>query len=68
MAVTPHGVLPRDSHEIPPTIGGVHKLLILLEDLLEDFLQKIFGEEIGGVRGTPTPLFEQCVRSDYRFL
>ena len=49
MAVTPHGVLPRDSHDIPPTIGGVHKLLILLEDLVEEFLQKIIGEEIGGV-------------------
>ena len=57
MAVTPHGVLPRDSHEFSPTIGGVHKLLILLEDLLEDNLQKIFGEEMGGVRGTPTPLY-----------
>ena len=36
----------------PPTIGGVHKLLILLEDLVKENLQKIFGEEIGGVRGT----------------
>ena len=57
MAVTPHGVLPRDSHEIPPTIGGgVHKLLILLEDLLKGKLQNIFGEEIGGGQRDPDPL------------
>ena len=56
MAVTPHGVLPRDSHEISPTIGGVHKLMILLRDLVKERLQNIFGEEMGGVRGTQTPL------------
>ena len=55
MAVTPHGVLPRDSHEISPTIGGVHELMILLRDLLKEQLQHIFGEEMGGVRGTQTP-------------
>ena len=56
VAVTPHGVLPRDSHEISPTIGGVHKLMILLRDVLNEKLQKTFGEEIGGARGTQTPL------------
>ena len=56
VAVTPHGVLPRDSHEISPTIGGVHKLMILLRDLVKENLQNIFGEEMGGVRGTQTPL------------
>ena len=56
MAVTPHGFLPRDSHEISPTIGGVHKLLILLRDLVKENLQNMFGEEMGGIRGTPTPL------------
>ena len=38
MAVTPHGVLPRDSHEIPPTIGGVHNLMILLRDLVMEIM------------------------------
>ena len=54
MAVTPHGVVLRDYHEISPTIGGVHKLMILLRDLLKEDLQNIFGEAMGG-RGTPTP-------------
>ena len=35
-----HGVSPRDSHEISPTIGGVHKLMILLRDLVMENLQK----------------------------
>ena len=39
-----------------PTLGGVHKIQILIRDLLKEFLQKIFGEEMGGVRGTQTPL------------
>ena len=56
MAVTLHGVLPRDSHEISPTIGGVHKLMILLRDLAKETLQNIFGEEMGGVTGNQTPL------------
>ena len=33
----------------PPTKGGVHKLMILLRDLLKDKLQNIFGEEMGGL-------------------
>ena len=56
MAVTPHGVSPRDSHEISPTIGGVHKLMVLLRDLVKEKYKKIFGEEMGRVRGIPTPL------------
>ena len=35
-----------------PPYGGVHKIQILIRDLLKEFLQKIFGEEMGGVRGT----------------
>ena len=57
VAVTPHGVSPRDSHEFSPTIGGVHKLMILLRDLLKEQIQKIFGKDMGGVRGTQTPLW-----------
>ena len=40
----------------PPHRGGVHKLIILLRDLLKEVIQTIFGEEMGGVRGTQTPL------------
>ena len=28
-----------------PTLGGVHKIQILIRDLLKDVLQKIIGEE-----------------------
>ena len=37
-------------------------MLILLEDLLEDFLQKIFGEEIGGCQWDPDPLYKKIIR------
>ena len=57
-----HGVLPRDSHEISPTIGGVHKLMILLRDLVKEVLLKIFGKEMGGVRGTQTPLCKALLK------
>ena len=40
------------------TLGGVHKIQILIRDLLKEILQKIFGEEMGGVRGTQTPLLQ----------
>ena len=53
----PHGVLPRDSHEISPTIGGVHKLKILLRDLVKEMLQNIFGEGMGG-SGRPRPPYQ----------
>ena len=51
-----HGVSPRDSHEISPIIGGVHKLMILLRDLVEEIVQKIFGEEMEGGQGDPDPI------------
>ena len=58
-SVQSHGVSPRDSHEISPTIGGgVQKLMILLRDLLEDKLQNLFGEEMGAGQGDPEPLIE----------
>ena len=44
------GVSPRDSHEISRTIGGVHKLMISLRDLVKEKIRKIIGEEMGGVR------------------
>ena len=58
VAVTPHGFLPRDSHEISPTIGGVHKLMILLRDLVKEQMQQIFGEEMGG-SGGPRPPYQK---------
>ena len=39
-----------------PTLGGVHKIQILIGDLLKEILQKIFGEEMGGGQGDPDPL------------
>ena len=36
--------------------GGVHKIQILIEDFLKEFLRNFFGEEIGGVKGTQAPL------------
>ena len=36
------------------TLGGVHKIQILIRDLLKEFLQQIFGEEMGG-SGEPRP-------------
>ena len=40
-----------------PTLGGVHKIQILIRDLLHEILQKVFGEEWGG-QGDPDPLYE----------
>ena len=37
-------------------IGGVHKLMILQRDFVDDFLTKFFGEEMGGGQGDPDPL------------
>ena len=46
-----------------PTLGGVHKIQILVRDLLKEILQKIFGEEMGGSGGPRPPyyLFETSV-------
>ena len=41
-----------------PTLGGVHKIQILIRDLLKECLQKNFGEEMGGVQGDPDPLIK----------
>ena len=56
VAVTPHGVSPRDSHEISPTIGGGTQV----DDLTKGFIKGTFTKNLrrrkGGVRGTQTPL------------
>ena len=36
-------------------IGGVHKLMILLRDFVDNFLTKFFGEEVGGSGGPRPP-------------
>ena len=36
-------------------IGGVHKLMILQRDFVDDFLTKFFGEEMGGSGGPRPP-------------
>ena len=33
-------------------------MIILLTDLLKEKIQKIIGEEMGGVRGTQTPSYD----------
>ena len=50
-----HGVV--TSYDPKPYlfVGGVHKIQILIRELLEDFLRNFFGEEMGGVRGTQAP-------------
>ena len=45
----------------PPPYGGVHKLMILLRDLVKKQIPKILGEEMGGVRGTQTPFLKKLV-------
>ena len=58
MVATPDGVWHKDSHYRRKFIGGVHKLQIFIREELEDCLRNVFGEEIGGVRGTRTPYLE----------
>ena len=55
VVATPDGVWHRDSHYWRKFIVGVHKVQILVRELLEELLRNFFGAEIGGVRGTPTP-------------
>ena len=51
MGATPDGVWHRNAHYWRKFIGGVHKIQILIRELLDDFLRNFFGEEIrGGAR------------------
>ena len=56
VAVTPHGVLPRDSHEISPTIGGGTQV----DDFVKGFSQgnnsKSHRRRNRGGQGDPDPL------------
>ena len=42
VVATPDGVWHRDSHYRSQLIGGVHKLMILIKETLEDFVFEIF--------------------------
>ena len=57
VAVTPHGVLPRDSHEISPTIGGGTQVADFTRGFIRGKFTKHIRRRNGGVRGTPTPLY-----------
>ena len=56
MAVTPHGVSPRDSHEILPSMGGGTQVA----DFTRGFIRGIFTTNIRrrnrGGQGDPDPL------------
>ena len=45
----------------PPPQGGVHKIQILIRDLLKEILQKIFGEEMGGSGGPRPPYYRSML-------
>ena len=47
---------------------GVRKLMILIRETLEEFLRNFFGEEMGGVRGTPAPEFKKSIEKIRRAL
>ena len=53
MAVTPHGVLPRDSHEISPNIGGGTQVDYFTKGFSKGNITNTFGEEMVGGQGDP---------------
>ena len=56
MAVTPHGVLPRDSHEIPPTIGGGTQVADFTRGFTKGKFTKNIRRRNRGEQGDPDPL------------
>ena len=56
MAVTPHGVLPRDSHEISPTIGGGTQVDDFTKGFIKGQIMKNLRRRNGGGQGDPDPL------------
>ena len=54
MAVTPHGVLPRDYHEIPPTLGGGTQVADFTKGFSKEKITKSIRRRNGGVRGPGT--------------
>ena len=55
VAVTPHGVLPRDSHEISPTIGGGTQVDDLTKGFSKGNVTKDLRRRNGGGSGGPRP-------------
>ena len=49
---------PNRNEVSPPEVGGVHKIQILIGDLLKEILQEVFGEEVVGGQGDPDPLMK----------
>ena len=56
MAVTPHGVLPRDSHEISPTIGWGTQFDDFTEGFSKGTNTKNIQRRNGGGQADPDPL------------
>ena len=60
VAVTPRGVLPRDSHEIPPTIGGGTQVADFTKGFSKGFGKGTYTQQLrrrnGGGQGDPDPL------------
>ena len=56
VAVTPHGVLPRDSHEIPPTIGGGTQVADFTRGFIKGNFTKNLRRRNRGGQGDPDPL------------
>ena len=44
-----------------PTLGGGAQDTDVNQGFTKEILQKTFGEEMGGVRGTQTPLYQKWV-------
>ena len=56
MVVTPDGVWHKDSHYWRKFVGGVHKLIVVIREKLEECLRNFFGEDTGGGQGPRGPL------------
>ena len=56
VVATPHGFLPRDSHEISPTIGGGTQVDDFNKGISKGFFDKILRRRNGGGQGDPDPL------------
>ena len=61
MAVTPHGVLHRDSHEIPPTVGGGTQVADFTRGFIKGKITKNLRRRNGGCQGDPGPLIENPI-------
>ena len=60
--IEPISLLPYSRTRAAVTPPGVHKLMILLRDLVKENLQNIFGEEMGGGQEDPDPLIKTTPR------